>query len=172
MKTKDVKKIDLGCGKNKREGFFGVDMSPDVKPDLVWNLEEYPYPFEDGQIEEIHCSHTIEHLQELMPFMNECHRILKQGGIMSVVAPYYTSVRCWQDPTHIQPISEHTFLYYNKQWRETNGLDHYPITADFDFGYQFAFTPEWINRSDEARRFALIHYNNVVTDIAVTLTKK
>ena len=29
-------------------------------------------------------------------------------------APYYTSMRCWQDPTHTRAISEATFLYANK----------------------------------------------------------
>lgn len=104
--------------------------------------------------------------------MNECHRILKPGGKMQVIAPYYTSIRCWQDPTHKRAISEATFLYFNKQWRETNGLGHYPITADFDFEYGYQLEPDWANRSHEAQAFAIRTYCNVVSDIMLTLTKR
>lgn len=163
-------KLDLGCGNNKREGFTGVDIMDGA--DIQFDLFKSKWKWKDNSVDEIHCSHFIEHVPDLIPFMNECHRILKPEGIMTVIAPYYTSVRCWQDPTHKQAISEHSFLYYNKEWRETNGLSHYPITADFNFNYGYVFSPEWQLRSDEARRFALTHYWNVVSDIQVTLTKK
>lgn len=42
----------------------------------------------------------------------------------TILAPYYTSMRCWQDPTHTRAISEASFLYFNKDWRVQNKLDH------------------------------------------------
>jgi hypothetical protein len=81
-------------------------------------------------------------------------------------------MRCWQDPTHKRAISEATFLYFNKQWRDTNKLDHYEILSDFDYTYGYDMNLMWANRSDEARNFAVVHYNNVVNDIHVVLTKK
>ena len=108
----------------------------------------------------------------LILFMDEVYRILKPGGRIKVIAPYYNNMRCWQDPTHKRAISEATFLYFNKQWRETNKLDHYGIQSDFDFVYGYDITAEWANRSEEARNFAIKHYTNVINDIHVTLTKK
>jgi hypothetical protein len=81
-------------------------------------------------------------------------------------------MRCWQDPTHKRAISEATFLYYNKQWRDTNKLDHYPIHCDFDYTYGYDINAIWANRSEEARNFAISHYMNVVNDIHVVLTKR
>ena len=46
-------------------------------------------------------------------------------------------MRAWQDPTHKRAISEATFLYANKSWRVSQGLDRYPITCDFDFSYGY-----------------------------------
>jgi len=167
-----VVKLDIACGQNKREGFIGIDIVKCEGVDIVHDLNVYPYPFEDNSVDEIFMSHYIEHVPDLMKFMNELYRILKVGGTMSVIAPYYNSIRCWQDPTHLQPISEATFLYYNKDWRKANKLDHYPITCDFDFSLGYMFAPEWASRSEEAKQFAIKHYTNVVTDLQVNLIKK
>jgi len=169
--VKPLVRLDLGAGQNKKEGFRGVDILPGS--DITFDLFKPKWTFaKDNSVDELNISHFIEHVLDLMAFMNECHRILKPGGQMTVIAPYYSSVRCWQDPTHKQAISEMTFLYYNAEWRKNNGLDHYPITADFDFSYGYNFDAAWAMKSEEARAFALKHYINVVSDIFVTLTKR
>lgn len=165
-------RLDIACGQNKTPGFFGVDIAnlPDV--DLVWDLEKFPWPFPDNSVDEAVCNHYIEHTKDLIAFMNEVYRILRPGAQILIRAPYYNSMRAWQDPTHIRAISEATFLYYNKEWRTLNKLTHYPITCDFDFVFGYDFTPDWAMRSEEAKAFAVRHYTNVVTDIQVILTKK
>jgi SAM-dependent methyltransferase len=165
-------KLDLGCGNNKEDGWVGVDNIKTEKTDVVHDLETYPWPFKDESVDEVKISHYIEHVKDLIPFMNELHRVMKKGAKCSIAAPYYTSIRCWQDPTHVQAISEATFMYYNKAWREANKLDHYAITTDFDFQYGYSLDPVWSNRSDEAKQFAIKHYWNVVSDIFVTLFKR
>ena len=165
-------KLNIGCGEHRLEGYKGVDITKTGAADIVADINK-PWKFaKDETVDEIYASHIVEHVDSLIHFFNESHRVLKKGGILKVIAPYYTSVRCWQDPTHKHAISEHSFLYYNKEWREMNGLSHYPITADFDFGYAFQWHPNWVSRSDEARNWALVHYSNVVTDIHCTLTKR
>jgi len=163
-------KLDLACGTNKQAGFIGVDIGGDA--DIIHDLNIYPWPFEDNSVDEILCSHYVEHVEELMKFFNECYRIMKPEAKMMIFAPYYSSVRAMQDPTHKNFISEMSFLYYNKKWREDNKLDHYPITCDFDYTYGYNFHPNWATRSEESRNFALIHYINVVTDIQVLMTKR
>ena len=162
--------LDLACGINKREGFIGIDLYGDVA-DIKHDLNIYPWPFEDDSVDEIFCSHYVEHVEDLMKFFNECYRIMKVDAKMQIISPYYSSVRAMQDPTHKNFISEMSFLYYNKKWLEDNKLDHYPISCNFNYVYGYAFHPNWATRSEEARNFALIHYINVVTDIQVMMTK-
>jgi len=117
----------------------------------------------------------------LILFMNEVYRILKDevieedgrthGGTCKIIAPYYSSIRCWQDPTHRRAISDVTFMYFNKGWRDANKLDHYGIEADFDFVYGWDIQNEYASKHDEARNFGILHYINVINDIHVTLTK-
>jgi hypothetical protein len=82
-------------------------------------------------------------------------------------------MRAWQDPTHKRAISETSFLYFNKAWREVNKIDHcIGAECDFDFQYGYVLAPYWANRNEEARAFAIQHYINVVSDIQVILTKR
>ncbi len=166
-------RLDLACGKNKKADFTGIDRVQLPGVDIVFDLEKFPWTFaEDGSVDEIYCCHYIEHTEDVIKFMDECYRILKTGGSMTIIAPYWTSVRAWQDPTHKRAISEMSFLYYNKAWREINDLGHYGIKSDYDFTYGYNFYPEWATRNDEARAYALSHYFNVASDIQVVLTKR
>lgn len=158
-------RLDIGCGKNKKEGFKGIDISPDVGADFVHDLNIFPWPFEDSSVYEIFTSHYVEHVSDLIKFMEECYRILMDQSVITIIAPYYTSVRCWQDPTHVRAISEMTWLYYNEEWRKINKLEHYNINCDFKIeSNKFVFDPTYISKSDEAREWARKHLNNVVLD--------
>lgn len=164
-------KLDIACGQNKRAGFKGVDIKPNPGVDFVWDLEQFPWtPFKDNSVEEAHVSHYAEHTKDLMKFMDEIWRICKHDAKVTIIGPYYTSIRAWQDPTHTRALSEATWLYYNKDWREANKLDHYPIKCNFlpDKMF-FSYNPPWDKKTEEARVFAQQHYWNVVADIVVEL---
>lgn len=163
-------RLDIACGKNKKTGFTGVDIWEGA--DIVADLEKFPWPFEDNSVDEVFCSHYIEHTPDLISFANEIYRIMKVGAKAEIIAPYYSSIRAWQDPTHLRAISENTFLYFNKDWRVLNKLDHYPIVADFDFESSYVIDPAWQNKSDDELKFAIKYYINVVSDIRTILTKR
>ena len=54
-------KLDLGAGQSPREGFEGVDLNAPNPAHRV-DLFSYPMPWEDSSVDELHCSHFIEHL--------------------------------------------------------------------------------------------------------------
>lgn len=165
-------RINLACGQNKTKEFFGVDIAKAPGVDLVYDLERFPWPFPDNSVDEAFCNHYIEHTKDIIKFMDEVYRILRPGASITIRAPYYNSMRAWQDPTHTRVISEATFLYYNKEWRVINKMDHYPIKSDFDYTFSYNFMPDWAMRSEDARAFAIKHYTNVVSDIQIILTKR
>lgn len=165
-------RLDVACGQQKIEGWIGVDAVATDVTDVVHDLEISPWPFEDNSVDEARCIHFVEHVHDLIGFMNELHRVMKPGAQCLVITPYYTSMRAFQDPTHVRFMAETSYLYFNQDWLRSNALDHYGITADFDFTYGYAVTQDWQNRSEESRVFAIRHYWNVVDDLVVTLTKK
>lgn len=191
-KTTAPLKLSLACGNRKPEGFKGVDIAKTEAADYVQDLLKFPWSqFADNSVDEIECSHFVEHIPHgdgyhdpFLQFFDEIYRILKPAefdpanpniplsGFMNIVSPYYSSMRAWQDPTHQRAISEASFLYLNKQWRETNQLDHYDVSCDFDFTYGYVLSSEWQSRNQEAQTFAIRNYINAVSDIQVLLTKR
>lgn len=176
--TKTPTKLDLACGQNKREGFFGVDIAECDGVDQVVDLNRFPWPWPDNMVEEVFCSHYVEHTYQGTPervdglvlFMNEVYRVCGPGAKVEIIHPYAQSKRAFQDPTHTRFINEVTWWYFNREWREQQGLDHYPITADFGIeGISNGWYPGWELRSDTARQEHAERSWNVITDLAVTL---
>jgi|SRR5882672_1716226 len=189
-------KLDLGCGQNKREGFFGVDVVETLATDAVWDLRRPPWligeeivllvvdgapvsrsrkKLANDSVDEVFSSHFFEHLSgpERMPFMDEMWRVMKPGAKATIITPFYSSSRAVQDPTHAwPPVCEASYLYFNKKWRDDNRLDHYPIACDFDFTCGYGIDGEVALRSEDYQRFAVKHYINSVLDLQVVLTKR
>jgi predicted SAM-dependent methyltransferase len=181
--------VDLGCGQNKSTTQFfeehmkivpdkviGVDIAKCDGVDIIHDLTKFPYPFKDKSVDAIFSSHFVEHLDgdERIKFFNECYRILKPGGVMRHLHPYYKSVRAYQDPTHKwPPITENSYLYWDKSWREMNKLDHYPINCDYEFNIYYVWQdPTVANKSEETRMFNVDKYWNVVADMVVDMKKR
>lgn len=169
-KVNSILKLDIACGKNKKPGFTGVDIWDGA--DIVADLNIFPWPFEDSSVDAIYCTHFIEHTPDLISFVNELYRIMKIGATAEIIAPYYSSIRAWQDPTHLRAISEKTFNYFNKKMRLIHRLDHYPLIADFDCVCSYILSSEWADKPESERNFAIRHYINVVNDIHAVLTKR
>lgn len=73
-------KIDIGCGKNKKEGYTGVDIDPESDADVF--ASALNLPFGDNSVDEVYSRHMVEHLNpdEAEKFFNEIYRVLKIGG--------------------------------------------------------------------------------------------
>lgn len=138
-------KLDIGCGKNKKAGFFGVDQyameGVDAVCDLTsthWNLNLSPgveVPLQsiswvetglamiadralpDDSVEEVHCSHFLEHLSgsQRVRFFNELYRVMKPGAKGLFIIPHWASNRAYGDPTHAWPPVSEMSFYYLKK---------------------------------------------------------
>jgi SAM-dependent methyltransferase len=183
-KSDAVTRLNLACGQVKEDGWIGVDIAKTDKADIVFDIMTYPWTFaEDESVDEIFCSHYIEHIPQefivhngkkkdaLVAFMDECWRILKPGGKMQFIAPYWSSMRSAQDPTHRRPICEASFLYYNQEWLKMNGLDHYNIEANFEYNYAYNIDGVISTKNEETKAYMVKHYTNSVNDVIVNLTK-
>jgi SAM-dependent methyltransferase len=74
------------------------------------DLEGIALPFPDDSIESIISHHFMEHLDTgFLPLMDECHRVLKPGGILRVIVPLFPSRTAVEDPDHKRYFMEGTF---------------------------------------------------------------
>src|SRR5262249_50854665 len=92
--------LDIGCGTNKIPGSIGMDVNPRSAADIIHDLDDVPYPFEDGEFDEVVGRHVIEHVREPMAVMSELHRITRPGGLIRLVAPHWTNPDFATDLTH------------------------------------------------------------------------
>lgn len=137
------------------------------------DLQAFPWPWEDNSVAEIHTSHLVEHLPNLIGFIDECFRILKPGGLLEVRHPNCKSERAFQDPTHVRFIPGATWYYFTKAWRDANKLSHYPIKSDFSVEIIFGdgIHPNVAARNAEYQQMAATHYWEAYADIVAKLRK-
>jgi SAM-dependent methyltransferase len=129
-----TKHLDVGCGPCPRNPYncdevFAVDLSlpPDVDLSkfVHANLSLEPIPFPDSTFDSVSAFDFLEHVPRVLatldgrgtrfPFvelMNEIHRVLKPGGRFYAVTPAYPSPEAFQDPTHVNIITEGTWRYF------------------------------------------------------------
>ena len=103
-------KIDIGCGKNKKEGFIGIDIDKNTNPDIVASALELP--FEDNSIDEVYSSHLVEHFnpQEAQKFFNEVYRVLKKDCPAGIKID-----RDWSKRKLMAKDSTHKYRYKEKE---------------------------------------------------------
>lgn len=121
--------LELGCGRRKfRPDFIGVDRLPLVDadghqvPDIVQDLDNYGFSAATSPLRWLwarsdSCAfviahQTLEHIQNLIPFMNEVWRICDDDAWFEVIVPHYKSPAAFQDPTHVRFFTEMTLRYW------------------------------------------------------------
>lgn len=172
------RKLDIACGKRKQPGFKGIDIAGDA--DIVWDLEETPWPIRTSAVREAHCAHYVEHIPHWRPgwerdgwwrFFDELHRIMAPEGVVEIIHPYLMSPRAFWDPTHTRFIHEVTWYYLSKDWRELELLDHYPVHCNFEIVTIDAIGLDdgFMSRNMEQQAFSRTHYWNVIPDLRVLL---
>lgn len=123
--------VDLGCGQDKTQRsdaeVIGVDVSSNVNADIVLDLNQTPYPFEDNEFDEIIMKDVIEHLIDIPSVMREVHRIGKPGAQVYLRTPHYSSQYAYNDPTHVHYLGHFALDCFI----ENRG--NYPFYSSFKF---------------------------------------
>lgn len=76
------------------------------------DLDETPWPWDDDSATYILASHVLEHLDSVVAFMDEAHRVLAPGGILEVRVPHWQHANAHQDPTHQHTFTEGSMDYF------------------------------------------------------------
>lgn len=192
--------LDLGSGATPAEGFVGIDLHCGnvPLPEYVDDWYDLPagsvvpldlfrtpwFPLPRDSVREVYCSHFVEHLppprwehgRMVYPtedWMTELWRVCCHNAKVTIIHPYLQTVRAFQDPTHTQFIPAQRWAYYDREWRQANGLDHPPYAHEVHFQAvdirASLMNDSWELRSTEAQEQAATLYWNVNADLCVTL---
>ena len=126
--------LDLGCGPVPRNPYHcdevhAVDLALPPGLDTTRfaqaNLSLEPIPHPDSSFDSVSAFDFLEHVPRVLatvdgrgtrfPFielMNQIHRVLKPGGRFFALTPAYPNEEAFQDPTHVNILTEGTWKYF------------------------------------------------------------
>ena len=169
-------KLNIGAGPNKMEGFISIDTIKFNDDITICNCGTEVWPYEDTSVDEVHCSHMIEHLTapERIHFINELYRVLKPKAKATIIAPHWASCRAYGDLTHQwPPVSEFWFYYLSKEWRKINAPHStYSEDVDFEATWGYSMNPAIMVRNPEYQQYAMANFKESIQDLHATLFKK
>lgn len=103
--------LNIGAGKKLIANTIVLDWPE-------WDADKQPIPYEDESVDGIHCYHFLEHVEKPIDVLKEFQRVLKPGGLLQIVVPFYNAACFYQDLDHKHPFSEET-------WRNTFHTPYY-----------------------------------------------
>jgi SAM-dependent methyltransferase len=111
-------RLNVACGMQKITSTdewetVNIDSNRNCQPDLVCDVLQ-GLPYKNDSADEIVAEHFIEHLDghEFIRFFNDCHRVLKTGGVLKIKAPHRQGKWAWIDPTHKRFLDEYSFDFF------------------------------------------------------------
>lgn len=83
-----MKKLNIGSGLKRKEGFLSHDIRPLEGIDIVCDAKKFPDELY-GTFDEIFASHVLEHFNrfEIKSVLQEWSKLLKKDGIIDIVVP-------------------------------------------------------------------------------------
>lgn len=112
--------LNMGCGFNKMNGYWNVDIEPKCNPDQVLDFEVTPWPYEDNFFEKINANNILEHLgRDPKVFTNiikEMYRVSKDTAEWTIQVPHHRCDLFWDDYTHVRVLTPKTFKMFDQQY--------------------------------------------------------
>ena len=121
-------RLNVGCGRNIKEGWLNLDSASLPGIDLVCDLENVrakPIALPDGSVDQFLISHVIEHIHDSLGLMQELWPLATPGAIAVIRVPHGGSDDAWEDPTHLRAYFPGSFGYFSQ-----------PFYSNADYGYR------------------------------------
>lgn len=153
-------KLNLGCGKNKKEGYINIDIDKSVNPDKILDLNQdlnhirFRYA---NEVEHIQMFHLLEHLDYPRKVLNELKKILMKKGTLHIKVPYYNYITAYGNYQH-----KH---YFGRGWFESYAeYNNWKIK-------DIKYNPSIIGKFIPFRKYVSYFLGSIIKEIEVILEK-
>ncbi len=175
-------KLNLGCGNDIRQGWVNVDSVSLPGVDRIHDLDSFPYPFEDREFDEVAAKDVLEHLDKVIPVLEEMYRIMKPGAELFIEVPFWNSWRTVSDPTHKRGFNEIMWEFFDPDKERCKLRPYYSIarfrivSIDYyiePFGPHYSIRGMWIRNRwiKPLLKILSTYFPNIVTDLQVRLIR-
>jgi SAM-dependent methyltransferase len=131
-----LRTLDVGSGGTKQKATSaGVDLYRAPGVDVVADLR-CGLPLADRSVDRIYAVHVLEHVIDVVPLMNELHRVLADDGVLHVLSPHWKAIAAVADPTHVKYLDVQTFKWFCAPHGDS--AVWYPLHAGYDGASVFA----------------------------------
>jgi len=131
-----MRKVNFGCGEEYKEGWINLDYRDNIKKDIKHDLNKFPYPFKNNEIDVAYIKNTIAFLEDPIKVIKELARVTKKGGQIIISTPHAISYSYLSGLGHTHHFTENTFRDYT--------MKEYEIENILKFeGYKFTYTNKW-----------------------------
>ncbi len=112
-----MKKLNVGSGLRPLEGYINLDMMDFPEVNVVHNILDFPWPFNDNTFHEVYSSHVLQHITYPSPgkrdpvimIFEEIHRILKPNGVFHFIAAHIDAREQWTSPLDYRAWAPNSF---------------------------------------------------------------
>ena len=127
-----MRELLIGAGHDRRKRIWlgddtefknlvTLDINPDAKPSVIFDLELVNLPFDDNSFNEIHAYEVLEHVGRqgdwrfFFKQFDEFARVLIPNGMMFITSPPAASPWVWGDPGHTRFMGPEVYTFLNRQ---------------------------------------------------------
>jgi SAM-dependent methyltransferase len=139
---RDFAGLQVGAGRQHLDGWLTTDLLPRELRIVYMNASKR-FPFRDGTFDYVVAEHIIEHLTfaNAMRMLRECHRVLKDDGVLRVSTPDLRLVLQLLDPP-LTAALERYVSWSNQRYDgncDSRSAVHVANRLQHDWGHQFLY---------------------------------
>lgn len=113
-KAPEGKRLDLGSGESRPNGFVSLDVDGSYSPDIMADLNN-GIPAPDESLAVVRANHILEHLADKKAIMDDIYRVLKPDGIAIITIPSTAGEGAFAHPGHKSFWNKSSFLFLTDQ---------------------------------------------------------
>jgi hypothetical protein len=134
--------LQLGSGRKYHPQAVNVDLVAATKPDVVHDLDVFPWPLPADQFREVWAYDVVEHLSDVIRAMEELHRVCVDSAVIKITVPHFSCANAFTDPTHRHYFSAASFNYFTGE----NEFDFYTDRRFRKQAARIVFYPTLVNK--------------------------
>lgn len=118
--------LELGCG-HKRDlpHAIGIDVLDYPGVDVIGDVYDVLAALPPDSVDEVFSSHFFEHLEDPEQMVAALARVVRPGGTVTTLVPYFSHPPFYSDPTHRATYGLYSFSYLAEETRFQREVPNY-----------------------------------------------